>query len=364
MELNLLEREIKQIEEKILELRGIFEVDNKIKQVSELEKQMAQPDFWNDQEEAKKVSGEVSNLKDDIEIADKITAFHEELSAFLELLQLEEDEELAKEAEIKLGKTKSFLDKLELRLLLDSEEDKNDAILEIHSGAGGTESQDWAEMLLRMYLQWAKDQDYKSLLLDKQAGDVAGIKSVTIEIKGKNAYGFLKSESGVHRLVRISPFDSNHKRHTSFASVFVFPETNEEIEIEINESDLKIDTYHASGAGGQHVNTSDSAVRITHIPTGIVTQCQSERSQYTNKANAMKVLKARLLQKQKEEQDKERRKLENNKKKIEWGSQIRSYVFHPYSMVKDHRTEVKTGNVEAVMNGNIDLFIDAFLKMK
>lgn len=343
---------------------GIFEVDNKIKQVSELEKQMAQPDFWNDQEEAKKVSGEVSNLKDDIEIADKITAFHEELSAFLELLQLEEDEELAKEAEIKLGKTKSFLDKLELRLLLDSEEDKNDAILEIHSGAGGTESQDWAEMLLRMYLQWAKDQDYKSLLLDKQAGDVAGIKSVTIEIKGKNAYGFLKSESGVHRLVRISPFDSNHKRHTSFASVFVFPETNEEIEIEINESDLKIDTYHASGAGGQHVNTSDSAVRITHIPTGIVTQCQSERSQYTNKANAMKVLKARLLQKQKEEQDKERRKLENNKKKIEWGSQIRSYVFHPYSMVKDHRTEVKTGNVEAVMNGNIDLFIDAFLKMK
>lgn len=343
---------------------GIFEVDNKIKQVAELEKQMAQPDFWNDQEEAKKVSGEVSNLKDDIEIADKITAFHEELSAFLELLQLEEDEELAKEAEIKLGKTKSFLDKLELRLLLDSEEDKNDAILEIHSGAGGTESQDWAEMLLRMYLQWAKDQDYKSLLLDKQAGDVAGIKSVTIEIKGKNAYGFLKSESGVHRLVRISPFDSNHKRHTSFASVFVFPETNEEIEIEINESDLKIDTYHASGAGGQHVNTSDSAVRITHIPTGIVTQCQSERSQYTNKANAMKVLKARLLQKQKEEQDKERRKLENNKKKIEWGSQIRSYVFHPYSMVKDHRTEVKTGNVEAVMNGNIDLFIDAFLKMK
>lgn len=215
-----------------------------------------------------------------------------------------------------------------------------------------------------MYLQWANNHDFQSSLLDKQAGDVAGIKSVTIEVKGKNAYGFLKSETGVHRLVRISPFDSNHKRHTSFASVFVFPESNDEIEIEINEKDLKVDTYHASGAGGQHVNTSDSAVRVTHIPSGIVTQCQSERSQHTNKANALKVLKARLLQLEKEKQDEAKQKLESNKKKIEWGSQIRSYVFHPYSMIKDHRTEIKTGNVQSVMNGNIDLFIDGFLKMK
>ncbi len=325
---------------------------------------MTEAGFWDNQEKAKKITEQVSNLKDDIITAQNIKDAFEELSTFLELLKEEEDKELAKEAEQKLKKTKTYLDKLELQLLLHQKEDKKNAILVIHPGAGGTESQDWAEMLLRMYIQWAKIHDYEVNLLDKQTGDVAGIKSVTIDITGKNAYGFLKSESGVHRLVRISPFDSNKKRHTSFASVFVYPETDEEIEIEIDENDLKIDTYKSSGAGGQHVNTTDSAVRITHLPSGIHCQCQAERSQHSNRRNALKILKAKLYQHFQQEKEEAKKKEESKKKKIEWGSQIRSYVFQPYSMVKDHRTEVKTGNVEAVMNGNIDLFIDAFLKMK
>jgi peptide chain release factor 2 len=219
-------------------------------------------------------------------------------------------------------------------------------------------------MLFRMYLRWTEMKNYKVEILDKQAGDEAGIKSTTLEIKGKYAYGYLKSEIGVHRLVRISPFDANKKRHTSFASVFVYPEVKDTIEVEIKEADLRIDTFRSSGAGGQHVNKVSSAVRITHIPTNIVSQCQSERSQFQNKENAMKVLKARLYQHYKEKQVTEKQKLEDKKKKIEWGSQIRSYVFQPYSMVKDHRTNVQTGNVQAVMDGNIDLFINAFLKMK
>jgi len=218
-------------------------------------------------------------------------------------------------------------------------------------------------MLLRMYLKWAADHEYYVNILDKQAGDTAGVKSATLEIKGKFAYGYLKGENGVHRLVRISPFDANKRRHTSFASVFVYPETEEDVEIEIDENDLKIDTYRASGAGGQHVNTSDSAVRITHIPTKTVVQCQSERSQHSNRRNAMKVLKSRLYQLEKDKQEKEKQKQESKKKKIEWGSQIRSYVMHPYSMVKDHRTEFKTGDVDTVMDGNIDPFIDSYLKM-
>ncbi len=249
-------------------------------------------------------------------------------------------------------------------MLLNGETDKNDAILVIHPGAGGTESQDWAEMLFRMYIRWAEMRNFKVDILDRQSGDEAGIKSAVLEVKGKYAFGYLKSEIGVHRLVRISPFDANKKRHTSFASVFVYPEVEDTIEVEIKESDLRLDTFRASGAGGQHVNKVSSAVRITHIPTNIISQCQSERSQFQNKENAMKVLKARLYQHYKEKQQSEKQKLEDKKKKIEWGSQIRSYVFQPYSMVKDHRTEAQTGNVQAVMDGNIDLFINAFLKMK
>ncbi|MBC8526484.1 MAG: peptide chain release factor 2 [Candidatus Cloacimonetes bacterium] len=349
---------------KSLNCRGIFEVDNKRNEIVRLEKEITKPDFWDDQENAIKITEKISTLKDDLKISEKLTNYQEELETFIILLNEENDPELATEAEKKLSETRKFIEKTELQLLLNGETDKNDAILVIHPGAGGTESQDWAEMLFRMYIRWAEMRNFKVDILDRQSGDEAGIKSAVLEVKGKYAFGYLKSEIGVHRLVRISPFDANKKRHTSFASVFVYPEVEDTIEVEIKESDLRLDTFRASGAGGQHVNKVSSAVRITHIPTNIISQCQSERSQFQNKENAMKVLKARLYQHYKEKQQSEKQKLEDKKKKIEWGSQIRSYVFQPYSMVKDHRTEAQTGNVQAVMDGNIDLFINAFLKMK
>lgn len=250
---------------------------------------------------------------------------------------------------------------LELRGLLSNPEDEKDAILTIHPGAGGTESHDWAQMLMRLYIRWCERRGYKHEIMDMLYGEEAGIKSVTIEISGSYAYGFLKAESGVHRLVRISPFDAGARRHTSFASVFVLPEMDEDVEIEIDPNDLRIDTFRASGAGGQHVNRTDSAVRITHIPTNIVVSCQNERSQHKNKANAMKILKARLYQKKLEEERARRQKLEDSKTEIAWGNQIRSYVFHPYNMVKDHRTDYETSNVQRVMDGEIDDFIYAFL---
>ncbi len=256
------------------------------------------------------------------------------------------------------------LEDFELRSFLSNEEDSKNAILSIHPGAGGTESQDWASMLLRMYLRWAEKRGFVTEMMDYQDGEEAGIKSATLEIKGEYVYGYLKSESGVHRLVRISPFDANKRRHTSFASVFVFPETDEDINIEINPDDLKIDTYRASGAGGQHVNKTSSAVRITHEPTGIVVQCQTERSQHKNRESAMKVLKARLYQRALEEERAKMAVVEATKKKIEWGSQIRSYVFQPYNLVKDHRTDHETSNTGAVMDGAIDEFIHAFLAHK
>jgi peptide chain release factor 2 len=245
--------------------------------------------------------------------------------------------------------------------MLGEEQDMQDAIVTIHPGAGGTESQDWAEMLYRMYTRWFEKKKFTSTLLDFQPGDEAGIKDVTLEVKGEFAYGLLKAEAGVHRLVRISPFDASNRRHTSFASVFVYPSVDEEIEIEIDPGDLRIDTYRASGAGGQHVNKTDSAIRITHLPSGIVVQCQNERSQHKNKAQAMKVLKARLYKKQIEKEKEAVKELEDQKMEIGWGSQIRSYVFHPYNMVKDHRTKEETGNVQAVMDGSLDTFIRAYL---
>jgi peptide chain release factor 2 len=253
------------------------------------------------------------------------------------------------------------IDKLELTTLLSGHDDERNAILTIHPGAGGTESQDWASMLFRMYNRWCEIHGYETQLLDYQPGEEAGIKSVTIEVIGEYAYGYLKAESGVHRLVRISPFDANSRRHTSFVSIHVYPEVDDNIEIEIDEDDLRIDTYRSSGAGGQHVNKTSSAVRITHIPTGIVVQCQNERSQIKNRATAMKMLRSRLYQLQLEEQRQKRDEIEKTKKKIEWGSQIRSYIFHPYNLVKDHRTDAETSNVQAVMDGAIDKFIEAFL---
>jgi peptide chain release factor 2 len=282
----------------------------------------------------------------------------------LNLSQTDGDEAMRQEIGSHAASLAKRLDEFEFQSFLSNEEDAQDAILAIHPGAGGTESQDWANMLLRMYLRWAEKQGFQTDMMDYQSGDEAGIKSATVEIKGPHAYGYLKSESGVHRLVRISPFDANKRRHTSFASVFVYPETDEDINIEVKTDDLKVDTFRASGAGGQHVNKTSSAVRITHIPTGIVVQCQTERSQHKNRESAMKVLRARLYQKALEEERAKMATIEASKKKIEWGSQIRSYVFQPYTLVKDHRTEYETSNVNAVMDGDIDGFIHAFLSHK
>lgn len=285
----------------------------------------------------------------------------EDAKLMLELVVEDNDQSILEELNQESKKIEASAKELELRGLLSNPEDEKNAILTIHPGAGGTESHDWAQMLMRLYLRWCERREYKTEILDILAGEEAGIKSVTIEISGRYAYGYLKAESGVHRLVRISPFDASGRRHTSFASIFVVPEIDDDIEIEIDPNDLRIDTYRASGAGGQHVNRTDSAVRITHIPTNIVVTCQSERSQHKNKANAMKILKSRLYQQKLQEERAKRQKLEDEKTEIAWGNQIRSYVFQPYSMVKDHRTDFETGNVQRVMDGEIDDFIYAYL---
>lgn len=275
----------------------------------------------------------------------------------------EEDPEsgFAEEVEAEQKALEKKIAALEFKRMLGGKDDPNNAIVTIHPGAGGTESQDWAEMLMRMYLRYAEIRGFKTEITDYQSGDEAGVKSVTIMVKGQYAYGLLKAEAGVHRLVRISPFDSNSRRHTSFASVFVVPEIGDDIDIEINKADLRIDTYRASGAGGQHVNKTDSAIRITHIPSGIVVQCQNERSQFKNKSTALKILTARLYQKELDEQRAQRDEFASSKKDISWGSQIRSYVFHPYNMVKDHRTNVETSNIQQVMDGALDMFIEKYL---
>ena len=265
------------------------------------------------------------------------------------------------EIETELYAYKNIVDEVELRLTLSKPEDIQNAIVSIHPGAGGTESQDWAQMLYRMYTRWAEKEECKLEIIDFQSGDEAGIKDVTFELKGDYVFGLLKGEAGVHRMVRISPFDSNSRRHTSFASVFVYPAVEDNIEIDINQSELRIDTYRASGAGGQHVNKTDSAVRITHIPTGIVAQCQNQRSQHKNKNQAMKILKSRLYQLEIEKEKEKNKDLEDQKMDIGWGSQIRSYIFHPYQMVKDHRTKEENGNIQAVMDGNLNQFIRAYL---
>lgn len=325
---------------------------------------MLHPDFWNDQQAAQTVISEANALKDLVnEFGDLFETF-ENLEVSYELVKEESDAELQAELEDELVKLTSRLNDFELQLLLSEEYDKHNAILELHPGAGGTESQDWGSMLLRMYTRWAEKKGFKVETLDYLPGDEAGIKSVTLAIRGHNAYGYLKAEKGVHRLVRISPFDASGRRHTSFVSCEVMPEFTDEIEIEIRTEDLKIDTYRASGAGGQHINTTDSAVRITHMPTGVVVTCQNERSQIKNREAAMKMLKAKLYQREIEQQEKELLEIRGEQKEIGWGSQIRSYVFHPYSMVKDHRTSAESGNVQGVMDGDLDQFIDAYLRSR
>ena len=289
---------------------------------------------------------------------------YSDLKDFLELAIEEDEASILSDIKRDLSFLETEIEEWEFQSMFNEPDDEKSALLSIHPGAGGTESQDWAEMLMRMYLRWIEKKGFKSEVINILPGEEAGIKSVTIEVNGEYAFGYLKSEIGVHRLVRLSPFDANHRRHTSFASVFVYPEVEEIPEVVINEDDLRIDTYRASGAGGQHVNKVSSAVRITHLPTGIVVQCQSERSQHYNRTNAMKMLRARLYQKYKEEQAKKLQEIQEQKKDISWGNQIRSYVFHPYNMVKDHRTNEETSNTSAVMDGDIDRFIIAYLKTK
>jgi peptide chain release factor 2 len=318
-------------------------------------------DFWNDSENAKKILKNINQLDIWIEAWNKLKTELDDLEVLTELQNEDLDEDLEPEIIKKINLLESEIEDLEFKRMLGGKHDEKNAILTIHPGAGGTESQDWAEMLMRMYLRYGELSGFKTEILDQLSGDEAGIKSVTIEFTGDFAYGYLRAEAGVHRLVRLSPFDANNKRHTSFASVFVLPEIDEKIDIEIDPADLRIDTFRASGAGGQHVNKTDSAIRITHLPTGTVVQCQNERSQHKNKANAMKILAARLFKLQEEEQKKNMEKFEENKKDIAWGSQIRSYVFHPYNMVKDHRTGYETSNVQAVMDGQIEKFIKDYL---
>jgi peptide chain release factor 2 len=323
---------------------------------------MAAPGFWDDQEAARATIEEANRLKAWVDPWGRLARKASDLEALAELLKEEDDADLACEFERELGVLETGVQELELRTMLQGEEDHREAIVTIHPGAGGLESQDWARMLMRMYTRWAERRGFDVTVLDFQPGTDGGIKSATLEIKGQSAYGYLKAERGVHRLVRISPFDQQSRRHTSFASVFVYPLVEDDIEIEINEADLRIDTYRASGAGGQHINKTDSAVRITHEPTGIVVSCQQERSQHKNRSTAMKMLRAALYQRALEEKEKERAAIEESKADIDFGSQIRSYVFQPYTMVNDHRTETKIADVHRVMDGDLDELIEAYLK--
>ena len=315
--------------------------------------------MWENKSESTTVMKKISFLEKDIALRKNLVQKAEDVEVLFEFLNENqvEEEEVKKE----LNSFSNLLKEFELKLILNGDNDSNDAIITIHPGAGGTESQDWAEMLYRMYSMWAESKGFKFNVIDFQNGDEAGLKDCTVEISGDYAYGLLQAEIGIHRLVRISPFDSNSRRHTSFASVSVSPAVNEDIDIEINQKDLRIDTFRSSGAGGQHVNKTDSAIRITHIPSGIVTQCQTQRSQHKNKEQALKVLKSKLFQLEMEKQLLNKKELEGEKKDIGWGSQIRSYVFHPYNMIKDHRTKHEVGNIKSVMDGNIDDFIYSYL---
>ncbi|WP_252315542.1 peptide chain release factor 2 [Sinobaca sp. H24] len=362
MEIADIRNELSKMSKVLDGFRGSLDLAAKEERIAELEEKMTYPGFWDDQNASKKVIDEVNNLKETVNGFKEIEEELENLEVSYELVKEEPEEELKKDLDDGMNAVRRAINDYELQMLLNEPYDKNNAILELHPGAGGTESQDWASMLLRMYKRWADLRGFSVDMLDYQPGDEAGVKSVTLLIKGRNAYGYLKAEKGVHRLVRISPFDSSGRRHTSFVSCEVMPEMDDDVEIEINTEDLKIDTYRASGAGGQHVNTTDSAVRITHLPTNAVVTCQNERSQIKNREQAMKMLKAKLYQLKLNEQQEEIDEIRGEQMEIGWGSQIRSYVFHPYNMVKDHRTNFEVGNTGGVMDGKIDPFIDEYLR--
>ena len=345
-----------------MRLGGLFDPEALKKKMEELEKKMQEPSFWNELKQAQSITQEAKSLKDKLERYKNLEIRLEDIEVFIELSAEEEDEASKLEIIKEIGNISSEIEKFRVETMLSSKYDKDNAILTLHAGAGGTDAQDWTEMLLRMYTRWCGNQGFKIETLDYEAGDEAGIKSVTVRVVGEFAYGYLKAERGIHRLVRISPFNANGKRQTSFASMEVLPELTEEQDIEIKTEDLRIDTYRASGAGGQHVNKTESAIRITHLPTGIVVQCQNERSQHSNRETAMKMLKAKLIQLQEQAHKDKIEDLTGELRAIGWGSQIRSYVFQPYTMVKDHRTGAEAGNIEAVMDGDIDLFINEYLK--
>jgi peptide chain release factor 2 len=351
---------IAELEERLAELEAFFDVDGLREEAEELGDEMSRPGFWDDVDGARAVSARFSRVQGRIELLDGLRM---SLSDSEELLELaEEDGELLSEVEEELGRVERVLEEQEVARLFSGDYDEGDAILTINSGAGGVDSQDWAEMLARMYRRWAERRGFELEVIEYTEGEEAGIKSATFTVSGEYAFGLLSAERGVHRLVRISPFDAGARRHTSFASVAVAPVVGEAVEVEIEEKDLKVDTYRASGAGGQHVNKTDSAVRITHLPTGIVAQCQNERSQHQNREVAMRVLRARLFELEREKREQEIAAQSGEKAEIEWGSQIRSYVLHPYKLVKDHRTAEETANVDRVLDGDLDAFIYAYLK--
>ena len=353
-----------ELKEKLDQMELSLEVPAKEEKIAELEYKMGEPTFWDDAEEAQKINQELNDVKISVDKYKNLKQKYEDVETLWEMAVEDEDTSLEDEINADLDAVAEGLENLQLEVLLSGPYDANNAILTLHAGAGGTEAQDWTQMLLRMYGRWAERHGFTVETADLLPGDEAGVKSATLFIKGHNAYGFLKSEKGIHRLVRISPFDANARRHTSFAACDIMPEIDDAVEVDINMADVRVDTYRASGAGGQHINKTSSAVRMTHEPTGIVVQCQNERSQLQNREQCLKMLRAKLFELEQEKKEKELAKLEGDQQKIEWGSQIRSYVFQPYTMVKDHRTNEETGNVQAVMDGDLDPFIRAYLAAK
>lgn len=362
IELDQMKQKLATYEEPLSEVKASLDLESKEKRMEELEMEMEAPGFWDDPDYSNKRMKELKNLKDTVSLINGLFTQKDDIATLIEMGYEEEDESLIPEIEAELEDFTTRLEEIRISTLLSGEYDRNNAILKLNAGAGGTESCDWASMLYRMYTRWAERKGFSIEVLDYLDGDEAGIKSVTWQVNGENAYGYLKSEKGVHRLVRISPFNAQGKRQTSFVSLDVMPEIEEDVDVEINMDDLRIDTYRSSGAGGQHINKTSSAIRITHLPTGIVVQCQNERSQHQNKDKAMQMLKAKLYMLKQESNAEKLSDIRGEVKEIGWGNQIRSYVLQPYTMVKDHRTSEESGNVDAVLDGAIDPFINAYLK--